>query len=316
MRLIAVFTVMALAALLPAQNSVTATSTQISSYSSEQSDNAGGKQTSRIGNGDTYSMIIRVDLAGLTPTEVCTLYLIQMPAGVGSQTFDYADNEFNTRVSTVRGTWNTGSSSVEAPEEGSVCYKYRAYSAASPTLWRVGFSNSTVEFESMAAGGSGTHNNSTDVTLNTAASGLPSYAVLDLALIQDLASGACGGLRIKKAIGEDAVEMRFSNQGVMLAWDPAANPIVIERNVRLAGRAVFNAPEPFTAATRIFYPGADATVSVYDLSGARVSTVSGKNGIAAWNGTDARGRNAASGIYVYRLDLDGKRLVSQMNLAR
>jgi len=236
---------------------------------------------------------------------------------VGTQTFDYADNEFNTRVATVRGTWNTGTAGAEGPEEGSVCFKYRAYSAASPTLWREGFSNSTVEFESMAAGGSGTHNNSTDVTLNTAASGLPSYAVLDVALIQDLASGAGGGRRIKKAIGEDAVEMRFSNQGVMLAWDPAANPIVIERNVRLPERTVFNAPEPFTAATRIFYPGAaDAAVSIYNLSGALVRTVSGKSGSAVWNGTDARGRNAASGIYVYRLDLDGKRLVRQMNLAR
>lgn len=315
MRITIALLILSLAGLAAAQNMVTATCTQISAYTDEQNNNSGGKQTSRIGNGDLYSMLIRVDLGGLVPTEVCTLYLMQVVAGVGQQNFDYADGEFNTRISTVRGTWNTGSG-AEDPEEGSVCYKYRAYSASSPTLWRAGFTNSTVEFESMASSGSATHNNSTDVTLNTAASGLMSYAVLDAALLQDLANGVCGGLRIKKAIGETDVEMRFSTEGAYLSWDPAANPIRVERNVRLAEKPAFNSPEPFSASTRILYPGNGALVSIFDVSGALVRTLSGQNGNAVWNGQNAMGRNAAGGVYVYRLELGNKTLVSRMNLAR
>jgi hypothetical protein len=309
--------IMALAALLSAQNSVTGSGTQVSGFTGEQEDNAGGKQNSRIGNsGQNYSMLVRVDLAGQVPTVRCTLYLVQMPAGVGSETFDYTDTGFNTRVSTVRGTWSTGSAGSESPQEGSVCYKYRAYSASSPTLWRQGVTNSTVEFESMGIGGNGTHVNSTDVYLNTAESGEASYVVLDEALIQDLASGACGGFRIKKATNEDAVEMRISNENISLAWDPTAAPILIERNVALPSRPVFNSPEPFSGSTSILYPGNGALVSIFDVSGALVRTLSGRNGNAVWNGQNATGRNAASGVYVYRLELGNRTLVRRMNLAR
>lgn len=296
------------AAVVMAQNSVSGTSGQVSSYSGvdpEDENNAGGKATSRVGNGSGYySMLIRLDLTGMVPTEVCTLYLVQAT--------DTAEGRFNTRVSTVVGNWENGYAS-EDPEEGSVCYKYRAYSATAPVLWIVGNDASTLNSVSNNQGGS--HENSTDVILNTSISGLMSYAVLDLSLIQDLASGACGGLRISRALGQSG-EIRFSNNGVMLSWDPSANPVVVERNIRLVSDNVFNTPNPFAPMTTIQYSGSEARVYIYDLSGSLIRTLSGKNGSAVWNGRDASGREAACGAYVYRVDLDGRQIVRTLNLAR
>jgi hypothetical protein len=167
----------------------------------------------------------------------------------------------------------------------------------------------------VSAGQGGTHVNSQDVYLNTSVSGLFCYVALDAALLGDLASGVSGGLRIAQAASQTG-EMKFSNNGVLLSWDPNANPIVVERNVKLVQQAAFSSPDPFRFATTIQYAGNDATVSVYDISGVRIRTLSGKNGCAIWNGRDSFGQDAASGVYVYRLELGGKQITRTMNLAR
>jgi subtilisin family serine protease len=86
-----------------------------------------------------------------------------------------------------------------------------------------------------------------------------------------------------------------------------------------------NAPNPFTASTAIAFeldrPGA-VRVDVLDLSGREVAVLAartypaGKSEVS-WDGSDARGRPAASGIYIVRLVTpDGTVLARRMALAR
>ncbi len=84
-------------------------------------------------------------------------------------------------------------------------------------------------------------------------------------------------------------------------------PLFVPRaSARLAG----NAPNPFNPATTIVFfaeRGDPVELAVYDLRGRLVRTLlsgsAGTSGVqsVAWNGTDDRGRPAASGKYFYRL---------------
>jgi len=74
----------------------------------------------------------------------------------------------------------------------------------------------------------------------------------------------------------------------------------------------WNAPNPFNGVTRISFslPRAGrAHLAVHDLSGALVRVLLDDDaaegpGEAVWDGTDAGGRRAASGVYLYRLRFD------------
>ncbi|MBI2501708.1 MAG: T9SS type A sorting domain-containing protein [Candidatus Latescibacteria bacterium] len=85
-----------------------------------------------------------------------------------------------------------------------------------------------------------------------------------------------------------------------------------------------NFPNPFNPATTIAYQvGREGAVelAVFDLAGARIRTLvsapqpTGRHTVQ-WDGTDARGQQAASGIYFYRLSTPQGQKVKRMVLAR
>ncbi|MFH1278372.1 MAG: alpha-amylase family glycosyl hydrolase [Candidatus Eisenbacteria bacterium] len=85
-----------------------------------------------------------------------------------------------------------------------------------------------------------------------------------------------------------------------------------------------NAPNPFNGTTRISFtlprPGR-ARLAVHDLSGALVRVLLDNDapegsGEAVWDGTDANGRRAASGVYLYRLQFDGLEETRRLVLIR
>lgn len=83
---------------------------------------------------------------------------------------------------------------------------------------------------------------------------------------------------------------------------------------RLSTRLFPNTPNPFNPSTTITYEiAAEANVrlDVFDASGAHVRTlVEDRRAVgrhdANWNGADARGAPVASGVYFYRLTVDGR----------
>ncbi len=89
-------------------------------------------------------------------------------------------------------------------------------------------------------------------------------------------------------------------------------------------RLAQNAPNPFGSGTRIAFalPRAGrARIDVLNLAGERVATL--LDGVVGagprevvWDGRDARGRDVASGVYLYRLDADGRSLTRKMIVAR
>jgi hypothetical protein len=71
-----------------------------------------------------------------------------------------------------------------------------------------------------------------------------------------------------------------------------------------------NVPNPFNPTTRIRFDlpeAADVRLAIYDVSGRKIrelasgATAAGAREVT-WDGRDAAGRAAASGIYFYRLD--------------
>ena len=82
-----------------------------------------------------------------------------------------------------------------------------------------------------------------------------------------------------------------------------------------------NFPNPFNPSTAIQYrvpsPGSRVTLSVYDLSGRRVRSLvnayrSGGEHVAVWRGLDDSGREVSSGVYFYRLEVDGTSIERKM----
>lgn len=85
-----------------------------------------------------------------------------------------------------------------------------------------------------------------------------------------------------------------------------------------------NYPNPFNAATVIRYTlerDADVQLRVYDVLGRTVATlVNGAQELgvheADWDGTNENGQLVASGLYFYRLDVDGTILSRKMTLLK
>ena len=85
-----------------------------------------------------------------------------------------------------------------------------------------------------------------------------------------------------------------------------------------------NHPNPFNPATTIRFElarGGLVNLSVYDAAGAFVAPIvnttfgAGPHDVR-WNGTDARGRRVASGVYFYRLTAHGTELTRKMMLLK
>ncbi|MBI5835939.1 MAG: T9SS type A sorting domain-containing protein [Candidatus Eisenbacteria bacterium] len=160
-------------------------------------------------------------------------------------------------------------------------------------------------------------------------------------------------LTVKSAVLQpsgSAVELTTSRQSwldytlrVSAVRDTACNPNTIVANSTLAftGAPVEvggepaqtrlallqNTPNPFGAGTRIRFvvpagaAGQDLELSVYDTQGRLVRTLArgparvGAQSLA-WDGSDAGGARAGSGVYFYRLTLGGERLIRKMVLSR
>lgn len=95
---------------------------------------------------------------------------------------------------------------------------------------------------------------------------------------------------------------------------------VVPRVIRLEP----NAPNPFNPTTRIEYAlphGARVDLSIYDLRGRLVRTLvhdeqsRGRYSVF-WRGKNESGRDVASGVYFYRLDVNGEAAVRKMMLIR
>ena len=83
-------------------------------------------------------------------------------------------------------------------------------------------------------------------------------------------------------------------------------------------------PNPFNSTTRIRYVlprSGHIRLSVYDVLGRTVDVLEDKAKdagyfTATWDGTDANGRPAASGVYFCALEAPGRRLINKMMLIR
>jgi hypothetical protein len=81
-----------------------------------------------------------------------------------------------------------------------------------------------------------------------------------------------------------------------------------------------NYPNPFNPTTHIDYylpANQRVTISVYDVRGKRVATlvdgvVGYGNHTVEWNGTDARGNRAGSGVYFYRMTAGSKVITKKL----
>lgn len=97
-------------------------------------------------------------------------------------------------------------------------------------------------------------------------------------------------------------EVEFSN--IIATNFP--NPVVTQTTI------AFSSPKP------IMY----SSVTIYNAKGQYVKTLESQNGIsptdryAFWDGTDMNGKNVNSGIYLYKVDIDGVMQVQKMMLSR
>ncbi len=95
--------------------------------------------------------------------------------------------------------------------------------------------------------------------------------------------------------------------------------------VPVAPVTLSNYPNPFNPRTIIAFNLPEAThvnLSLYDITGKLVQTfISNEARLegdysVVWDGTDANGRQVASGVYIYRLNTDSSTLVRQMTLLK
>ena len=93
----------------------------------------------------------------------------------------------------------------------------------------------------------------------------------------------------------------------------------------ITGVRIFqNNPNPFKSGTLISYQlpaNGQVKITVYNIAGQKVQTlfdgvISAGTHTVRWNGRDQDGAMAASGVYLYRLQAEGKSLVGKMTLLR
>ena len=105
---------------------------------------------------------------------------------------------------------------------------------------------------------------------------------------------------------------------------PTAVEGVVDGNLPVAAELVGNFPSPFNPATHIRFnlaASGEARVAIYDVAGQRVRELvaglltPGYHQVT-WDGRDAAGHSAASGIYYAVLDVEGMRQSKPMALIR
>jgi hypothetical protein len=96
------------------------------------------------------------------------------------------------------------------------------------------------------------------------------------------------------------------------------NPSSSGAQVPQAGGSLYNFPNPFKSQTEICFTGVEtrsieyAEIEIYDARGRVIKTLTvtddmlrSDGAVIRWDGTDAAGKRVCSGIYFYRLSLDG-----------
>jgi subtilisin-like proprotein convertase family protein len=124
-------------------------------------------------------------------------------------------------------------------------------------------------------------------------------------------------------------DLSAGDVGILLSWEiliatetaieNPANPVEVP-HLALLG----NFPNPFNSTTQIHYllpQSGSATLTLYNVLGQEVTTLfrgvatAGRHQ-ATWDGRDSFGRDAASGIYMVRLEASGRAAVGKMFLLR
>jgi flagellar hook assembly protein FlgD len=85
-----------------------------------------------------------------------------------------------------------------------------------------------------------------------------------------------------------------------------------------------NSPNPFNPSTAIkFYipNNTNVTIKIFNIIGREITTLINNQTIAGyhivyWDGRDSYGRNAASGVYLYRLTAGNFSVTRKMNLLK
>jgi hypothetical protein len=120
------------------------------------------------------------------------------------------------------------------------------------------------------------------------------------------------------------------NQNTLMArifdWFDPPTAGVDSRRVRDKALTVHqNSPNPFGGSTRIDFAmpaGArDAGLEIYNVRGQvvkaiEIATAPGAAGSVTWDGTDNAGRPVASGVYFYRISVDGDSVIKSMVLLK
>jgi len=138
------------------------------------------------------------------------------------------------------------------------------------------------------------------------------------------------------AIGLDTSTNGHSYKKIGTEWEPVTEGEIMIRAIVYYDTPVddnvipiytlsaTNYPNPFNPETTINYSVPTTgytTLKIYNLKGELVRTLvndvreAGKYNVV-WNGIDDRGRTVSSGIYLYRLENNGKKLTGKMLLAK
>jgi hypothetical protein len=160
---------------------------------------------------------------------------------------------------------------------------------------------------SMIAGGNGSI-----FSLNA---GAYTLAAGDSAVIYLAIASAAGETDLMTAA--DAAQTKYNTLFTAIA-EPA------DRGIPTSLALQQNYPNPFNPTTTIQFTmnkASDVQLSIYNLSGQLLKTIAaGTYGVGShwitWNGTDSRGNEVASGIYLYRLTIGTTSLTKKMILVR
>ena len=133
-----------------------------------------------------------------------------------------------------------------------------------------------------------------------------------------LALDTADGAQVLELEGEGALDLTFG------AVDQPHTAVAEEANRPTGFRLHDNWPNPFNAQTQILYEIPDDTfvrLDVFDLKGQRIRSIISGHQLAgtfqtSWDGTDDRGHDAGSGIYMMRLEAGAYREVRKMLMLR
>jgi subtilisin family serine protease len=156
-----------------------------------------------------------------------------------------------------------------------------------------------------------------------ATSGPDDWSALTSKMVNLDAGGGTATVAYAMVVGETLADLEANVAAANEAYNPVAD-VPGEEMPRQLVRLAQNHPNPFNPSTRIAFSVADpghVELGVYDLSGRLVRTlVSGQRGVGdyhvTWDGRNAEGGRAPSGLYFYRLQTGGQTISRKMTLVK